>query len=579
VISASKSPAAVPARLDRGVQAAVVVAAGLAGWLEIRSVDFFWHLAAGRWMGAERALPRVDPFRFGAPGVPWVDHEWGFQLLLALGERLGGLPVLVLGRAVLLAALAALLLQALARRGVPVPLSGLLVLAAVLGLRQRFLLRPELLSLLGLTLLLALLERRRAGGGARLYAGVALLVVLWANVHPGVLVAPIVAGLYLLGAGFDRREGAEQEAPRLARSFPFAEAVAGTLLAALAILANPWGVEVYRVPWAIRGALAGLPVTNPDWAPLWREPRPALLLALLGLAALILLARRRGVRLDPALGLVVAALSVLAVSGARHQGMLWIGLALFAGACLGDLARRGALAPAWGGRRALAATLAAALLAAAWCVSGPLLGPLAPTHRPGLGVAPGLFPDSGVAALARHAPVGNLFNAPAFGGYLLYRLNPPRQVFWDTRNEVDPARLREVVEARRSAPGWQALLDRYAIDGALLGYEEVERPVVVPGAAAPAEAHTASALLFPRESFALVHWDDVSMLFLARTPQRAARLASEEYRFVQPEDWRATLRRAAADPQFREAVRRELERQLAEDPACRRAAQLLALLR
>jgi hypothetical protein len=234
----------------------------------------------------------------------------------------------------------------------------------------------------------------------------------------------------------------------------------------------------------------------------------------------------------------------------------------------------------WSGGRAAAAAVATAVAASAWCLSGSLLGPLAPAQRPGWGIAPGLFPDAGVAVLARFAPVGNLFNAPAFGGYLLHRLYPPRQVFWDTRNEVAPRLLREVADARRGAGPWQALLDRHAIDGALVAYEKRLRPVLVPGAGpgGEVEMRAASALLFPGERFALVHWDDVSMLFLARTAERAARLARAEYRFVQPGDWRWTLRRAALDAEFREGVRRELERKLAEDPDCRRARALLDAL-
>ena len=61
------------------------------------------------------------------------------------------------------------------------------------------------------------------------------------------------------------------------------------------------------------------------------------------------------------------------------------------------------------------------------------------------------------------------------------------------------------------------------------------------------------------------------MLFLARRPERAERLAAAEYRYVQPEDWRATLERAAADPAFARALEAEIARKLAEDPSSRRA--------
>ena len=88
------------------------------------------------------------------------------------------------------------------------------------------------------------------------------------------------------------------------------------------------------------------------------------------------------------------------------------------------------------------------------------------------------------------------------------------------------------------------------------------------------EHHTTNALFFPRERFALVYWDDVAMIFLRRTPERAALLEREEYRYVHPEDWRATLDQAEADPLFRAAVLQDVERRLGEDPEVVRAVQL-----
>jgi hypothetical protein len=75
--------------------------------------------------------------------------------------------------------------------------------------------------------------------------------------------------------------------------------------------------------------------------------------------------------------------------------------------------------------------------------------------------------------VARDWPeLGNLYNNVAWGGYLLWRLHPPRKVFVDGRNEVDPEILRDLAEARRSSRAWDELLARHAIDGAVIRYEE-----------------------------------------------------------------------------------------------------------
>jgi hypothetical protein len=68
------------------------------------------------------------------------------------------------------------------------------------------------------------------------------------------------------------------------------------------------------------------------------------------------------------------------------------------------------------------------------------------------------------------------------------------------------------------------------------------------------------------------------MLFVRRTSVRAAELERTEYRFVQPEDWRAMLAAAAPDPGLRRGAIAELGRKLEEDPGCARAVGLLRAL-
>ncbi len=548
-------------------------------------------------------MPRLDPFRFTSRATPWVDHEWLFQVAIAALERLGGLPALVVARMLLVVGIAALLLRELRRAGAPPAGAVLVAVLAVLGARGRFFLRPELVSLLFVVLLFALLQAlRRRGGSWPLVALAGVLVAVWVNFHPGALLLPPLAAAYLIGA---RLPGGWGPPARGARSVPWGQVVALPALAALALLANPYGAHVFGVPFGIAAGLRGLPAVNPEWLPVWRAPQPFLVggaVALVVLVAVAVVDGRKEKRLlgkeeravrgragrDPATGLAALLLAGLAATAVRHQGLFFLGAAFFAGECLAALVGGSFPAPDVGstaraaapGRRAAFYAVVACALAAAWCVWPPASGPLRPRQGrlvPGLGLEPGRFPEKAVDDLASRRGVGNLYNDVAFGGYLLWRLYPPRQVFIDSRNEVRPDLLHELARARADESAWRALLDRYAIDAALVRYDERLRPLVTldeDGRPARVEHHTTSALLFPREQFALVYWDDLALLFLRRTPQRAATLAGEEYRHVQPEDWRATLAAAAADPVFRAAARAEVERRLREDPMLQRAARL-----
>lgn len=581
-----------------GASAAALLAfAALAGLFRVRAYDVFWHLAAGRWILEHGRVPRTDPFRFTSAGAPWVDHEWLFQVVLHGVESVGGLPALVVARSAAAVALAGLLLAALRRAGAPLAWSVPVVLATVLGARPRMFLRPELATLAALALLLALLQalRRERTGRRRLAWAAAItgLGIVWANAHPGALAAPPVAFAYLLGTRLPGRRAGGSGAPRRGAAPPSWAAVLGVPAAlAAALLATPYGTGIFAVPAAIGRSLEDLPGVNPEWLPLWH---PAIardsvyfFTVVAVLAALAALTLRRTGRLDPATGLAALATAGLAVTSIRHQALFFVAAAFFAGECLAEPALRDRKPPpeaAARDRRVAALSLVLCLLAATWVVLPPGSGPLAPRqgrYSTGVGIEPGRFPVQLAGAVETEwRDVGHLFNNVAWGGYLLWRLYPPRQVFVDGRNEVDPGILREIAAARRSERGWAELLARHDVDGALVRYEDRLLQVLEPGTGgAPVVARRSpNALLFPRERFALVDWDDTGMLLVRRTPERAERLARKEYRHLHPEDWRWTLARAAREPAFRRAALAEAERRLRQAPPSERARELAEALR
>src|SRR5471032_1629691 len=77
----------------------------------IRSQDYFWHLATGRWIVEHHALPAVDPFGIASARTEWIDGEWLFQVLLywtyAAGGHVAVSAALAAGTALLFTALLA----------------------------------------------------------------------------------------------------------------------------------------------------------------------------------------------------------------------------------------------------------------------------------------------------------------------------------------------------------------------------------------------------------------------------------------------------------------------------------------
>jgi len=557
---------------------ATIVGAAL---FPIRSFDTFWHLVSGRWILQHRSLPRIDPFRFTSVDEPWADHEWLFQVVLARIERLAGLDGLILFRVLLVAAVASVLLVAVRRIGVsPLAAFTLSILAITLA-RLRFLIRPELTSLLALSILMVCLEEYRRRGEWRWLLGTVLLVVVWANSHLGVLIAPPLSALFLLGT---RLPGGTGEPGRGTRSAPWAAVLGLPLILAAAICVNPYGLEVYEIPARIAAAIGDLAGFNPEWLPLVVAPRPWVFVAMAAVIGIWIVEWKRVGRIDPSTMLVTLALGGLTFVSVRHRGLLYVG-AVFALA--ESIAAIGStrVAVKQSAARKMWWPAMIAIVAVLGFVFPPNRGPLGVRDRIGFGfgLAPGRYPVAAVDAASEWSGLGNLFNDAAAGGYLLWRWYPQRQVFIDGRNEVGPDLLRELVSAVVSRDSWQALLDRYAIDGAILDYVALP-PVKLEGRTSSDgipegdSAAARSSLYFPSDQFALVYWDDTAMLFVRRSETRQREIEAKEYSLVRPDEPNLLITRARQDAEWRELATEEIRRRLATPPRSARAQALLSAL-
>ena len=117
------------------------------------------HLRTGIDMVNGAGIPREDPYSWTARGTDWVVQSWLPEWTYGWAERLGGVRLVVLQQAILMAVLAWLLLR-LARTGSPLRtgLSGLLVVGMSAGFWAP---RPLLFGLICMALTVLIVERRR----------------------------------------------------------------------------------------------------------------------------------------------------------------------------------------------------------------------------------------------------------------------------------------------------------------------------------------------------------------------------------------------------------------------------------
>ena len=468
--------------------AALAVPAAVAA-LPLAHDDLFGHLLTGRWIVEHGRVPAADPFSFTRQGAPWVSHEWGFSLVAFGAWRAGGLWALV-GLSVALAATLFASVAAAARRRVPAgaapaatPLLLAVLTAAAWAVSPQIFLRAALAGAVCFALLAAGLPGFRERPSLARGAALAALVLLWANLHSGVVFGLALLALSALDALI--RTGR--------RALPQLALAAAGLAAALA---NPHGVEALLYPFRLALLLAD-PASGFEaghFAGGWpgRQSILGLLLAatLLGLLAL----SRRG-RRPPVAGWELAALAIFgAGSWATSRMSVELAVLLVPAATAVGAALLGKRSTAAGrGSRALAAAgLAAALLLAGGTLAA----------RPPGAVAPH-FPSAAADFLLAEDLRGRAFHHQNWGGYLAWRLGTP--VFWDGRNDVFAPLVREL-----AATPFAEVAERYGIGILVLSPREVSQlaPELASG------------------RWGLVHLDGRSAVFLSRRayPEALARL-------------------------------------------------------
>ena len=203
----------------------------------LKDADLAWQ----RWLGerilASHSLPAaLGAETFTAGGAPWIPQEWLLSLAVASTLPYGRFAWLALALAAVAAATIVLVAWNARRRGAPV--LGVALTSACVGasMIQSFGVRAQVGGWFALALFLLLLE---AGGAWTAYAAIGV-VVLWANVHASVMLAPVLAAIWTIGAFLD---DGRCMTPRVRRGVTIAVA------SALATCASPlgWHLPVYAV--------------------------------------------------------------------------------------------------------------------------------------------------------------------------------------------------------------------------------------------------------------------------------------------------------------------------------------------
>ncbi len=498
-------------------------------WFKLSSLDTGFHVAYGRQFLDTGRIVTTDPFLVPSIVQPFINGNWGTQVVMALVERIGGATGLLVLRWALIAVV--FLSMAVIVRWFTPEWSWVAWcwLVAALASYERFALRPELFGYAFMSLMLVVLIR-----GLRNWRGIVILGVLqafWTNFSYYFLVGVMLTGSML--AGELMFKVAVRRKPAVGAKPPSKAKLLGVamLIQMAACVMNPWHVRGALHPLAtLRNleeqkvlSLAGDQTGGGAWAVIdeFRQPfrflgsRPNyrtidayLVLLAVGFVGLIVLfvRRRWSEGLAIALFLVMsvqmrrniaqfafvaapltagALATVMPVSWSRHRSVLWL-------------------------RRGLVTATIVAALGWAWSVIDGRFYYV--EHRinrePGMGYSARVNLINAARWLsaqnAVHVPVFvDLYSSsnvlPWLGGRLKTLVNTNTFAYPD-------AWLRDVVEVGAGRIDHRAFFDRHGVGAALLHVAPDTESLVRALRADP--------------DWALVYLDPHALIFLRRTPEQ-----------------------------------------------------------
>ncbi len=443
---------------------ALLAAVGATALRPIDDPDFWWLLSGGRHMVETGSFVSADPFSATAPGAAWLNHAWGFELLIYAVYAVAGLAGIVVLQGLAAAMTFAVLYRLLSREGLAPGWAMGLVSLGALATYGFWAPRPQLVTYLLLAVFVSIVADFQAGRRNRL-GWLPVLTAVWANLHAGFPAGP---GLVALSAVGELTGWALGDETGRAGGHRRARVLAGWSLASVAAsLLNPFHYHALLFPFQVMGERLSQAWIIEWLSPPFGHPQVLVLEILLGMMLLLTLATVRPV---PWRDLVVLLPLVhLALQGTRNTPLLVIVatpiLGRAAASCAqGHWGRLSGLA-----RRGLAVGTVALVLSACGLVSGSREPRRVwNAFRPEFGVTEA-FPAGAVGFLRREGRRGTLWNEYVWGGYLIWHLYPELRVSIDGRAAVyGPERFKEHLTVSEVEPGWQSVLARLQPAAALV---------------------------------------------------------------------------------------------------------------
>ncbi len=433
--------------------------------IRVGITDTPWHLATAKYAFTKGFWPVTNTFSYTFPDYPLHQQYPLYQTLLYVTFDLGGWEALSL----LHCTLWILIFLLWVRWGGSWKSAFALNLAwlfALLGLHQRMILRPDILTSLLFILMLHSIDLYRSGRkwSAGLFVFIQLLMV---NSHQLFPLGLALQGFLLVHLFLVRTLGGRFGICRNDAELPVWPVFLAILGSLLACLATPLGLDILHVSSQTFGSLWHHRNHVEEFAPVYTD-RYAILLAILATALVAFAFWRRRDRWQPfewmlwLLGLILLA---AAIRGAAFYILISVGIfsrCFFREPSVSvspgtEPSRRQLLVRA--GCAMMTIVICLGILYMRWVSPPRILG----GTQPGVGLALGVWPHQSIDFLKKYPPPGNMINLTWYSGNpLIFELHPEHPVFVDPRFEAYPRSfLLEAIRAAENGEVLRNMIGRY----------------------------------------------------------------------------------------------------------------------
>ncbi|OGR61080.1 MAG: hypothetical protein A2X34_07025 [Elusimicrobia bacterium GWC2_51_8] len=496
-------------------------------------------------MYEHRQLLHSDVFSHSLYGADCINFEWLTQVLLYLTTRWMGLQGAYFSKVLLGLSACGICMYFSRKQGIKGPLYFLLMWASFHIMQVRLCARMELVTLNLMGIFMALILAVRKSEKLRsispwIFAG---LTILWVNMHVGFIYGLGLLVSVAIGARWAKSDKTLITAFDRAILYSFI----GTLI-------NPYGFNIYRIFIEhLKSFHQYSPSFIQEFTPSTIQAAPYFWLAYVATLIMIiyLFARRNHFFV-----FFLPALLLFALYGSPYLRAT----ALFTFPFVGFFSETAAMLHS----SRLVRWLQGEENSWGWalCVI-PLLIDIRffTMPLPKNIVDETVYPVGACDFVKKNGLQGRMHNPLGYGGYIDWALGPDWKVFVDGRYIFYPILVEEqkILNCPRQSfneSAWKTFFDRYGIDYAIERFDDV--PLLSKNDFL--RFRSVLSFMFPKKEWALVYWDDASLVFLKRVAAFDLFIKKNEYRYVEPYHPGHTIFLSRQNDEFKNQVLNELRR-------------------